>query len=56
MKCEKGNKVEGLKKMSNISKGLERQTEIQREKDKKIEDYDILIVFKSATPRLNLNR
>ena len=35
MKCEKGNKVEGMKKMSNISKGLERQTEIQRKKTKR---------------------
>ena len=34
MECEKENKVEGLKKMSKISKGLEIQKEVQREKDK----------------------
>ena len=40
VECEKGNKVEGLKKMSKIStsKGLERQKEVQREKDKEIEE------------------
>ena len=38
MECEKENKVEGLKKMSKISKGLRRQKEVQREKDKEIEE------------------
>ena len=38
MECEKGNKVEGLKKMSKISKRLDRQREAQREKDKEIEE------------------
>ena len=40
MDCEKGNKVYGLKKMSKIkiSKVLERQKEVQREKDKETEE------------------
>ena len=33
MACEKGNKVEGSKKISKISKGLETQKEVQRGKD-----------------------
>ena len=39
MECENGNKVEGLKKMSTMSKGLERQKEVQRRKKKCIRLY-----------------